>query len=106
MSEASPHGALWIGHVEVTDAESYGRYAALAGPAIAAYGGRFLARAARYVTLEGTERKRHVVAHFPSLEAAEACYRSAAYQEALDHARGASNRDLVLVELTAPLAGA
>jgi uncharacterized protein (DUF1330 family) len=100
------HGALWIAHVEVTDAESYGRYAALAGPAIAAHGGRFLARAARYVTLEGTERARHVVAHFPSLEAAEGCYRSAEYQAALAHARGASNRDLIVVELTAPLAGA
>lgn len=98
------HGALWIAHVEVTDAEAYGRYAALAGPALAAHGGRFLARAARYVTLEGTERKRHVVALFPSLEAAETCYRSAQYQAALDHARGASVRDLIVVELTEPLA--
>jgi uncharacterized protein (DUF1330 family) len=39
-----------------------------------------------------------VVAHFPSLEAANACYESATYQEALSHARGASERDLVLVE--------
>jgi uncharacterized protein (DUF1330 family) len=91
--------ALWIAHVEVTDAEAYGRYAALAGPAIAANGGRFIARAARYVTLEGVDRARHVVAVFPSLEAAEGCYRSAAYQAALDHARGASVRDLVVVEL-------
>lgn len=99
------HGALWIAHVEVTDPEAYGRYAALAGPAIAAHGGRFLARASRYVTLEGVERKRHVVAHFPSLEAAEGCYRSEAYQAALAHARGAAVRDLIVVELTAPLAG-
>lgn len=69
--------ALWIAHVAVTDAEAYGRYAALAGPAIALHGGRFIARAARYVTLEGAERPRHVVAVFPSLEAGEACYRSA-----------------------------
>lgn len=91
--------ALWIAHVEVTDAESYGRYAALAGPAIAAHGGRFIARAARYVTLEGADRPRHVVSVFPSLEAAEACYHSPEYQAALDHARGASVRDLVIVEL-------
>lgn len=102
MSET--YGALWIAHVEVTDPDAYGRYAALAGPAIAAHGGRFLARAARYVTLEGAERKRHVVAHFPSLAAAEGCYRSDAYQAALAHARDASVRDLILVELTAPLA--
>lgn len=92
--------ALWIAHVEVTDPEAYGRYAALAGPAIAQHGGAFLARATRYVTLEGAERKRHVVAQFPSLEAAEACYHSPEYQAALDHARGASNRDLIIVELS------
>lgn len=91
--------ALWIAHVEVTDAEAYGRYAALAGPAIAAHGGKFIARAARYVTLEGADRARHVVSVFPSLDAAEACYRSPEYQAALNHARGASLRDLVIVEL-------
>lgn len=90
--------ALWIAHVEVIDAEAYGKYAALAGPAIAAHGGRFLARATRYVQLEGTDRARNVVARFPSLEAAVACYNSAEYQAALDHARGAANRDLVVVE--------
>ena len=62
--------AFWIAHVTVHDAEAYGRYAALAGEAIAAHGGAFLARATRHVTLEGTDRKRHVVARFPSLEAA------------------------------------
>ncbi|QFU08598.1 hypothetical protein PARPLA_03194 [Rhodobacteraceae bacterium THAF1] len=92
--------ALWIAHVHVTDAEAYGKYAKLAGPAIAEHGGAFMARGGRYVTLEGAERARHVVAKFPSVEAAEACYNSDAYQEALSHARGASERDLVIVELT------
>ena len=91
--------ALWIAHVEVTDAEAYGRYAKLAGPAIAAFGGKFIARGGRYETLEGADRARHVVAVFPSLEEGAACYRSDAYQEALSHARGASVRDLVVVEL-------
>ena len=92
--------ALWIAHVTVTDADAYGRYAKLAGPAIAAHGGAFIARGGRYVQLEGTERARNVVARFPSVEAAETCYHSAEYQEALDHARGASQRDLVIVEIT------
>lgn len=92
--------ALWIAHVNVTDAEAYGRYAKLAGPAIAAHGGVFLARGARYVQLEGTERTRNVVARFPSVEDAVACYRSAEYQAALDHARNAAERDLVIVEET------
>ena len=90
--------ALWIAHVEVKDAEAYGRYAALAGPAIASHGGVFLARGGQYVQLEGPDRARNVVARFPSLEAGVACYRSAEYQAALAHAAGAAIRDLVVVE--------
>ncbi|WP_050528200.1 DUF1330 domain-containing protein [Pseudorhodobacter aquimaris] len=90
--------ALWIAHVDVTDPEAYGKYAALAGPAIAAHGGVFLARAGRYVQLEGNDRPRNVVARFPSLEAGVACYNSAEYQAALAHAKGASTRDLMVVE--------
>ena len=90
--------ALWIAHVQVTDAEAYGRYAALAGAPIAAHGGVFLARGGRYVQLEGNDRPRNVVARFPSLEAAVACYNSAEYQAALTHAKGASVRDLMVVE--------
>ena len=92
--------ALWIGHVEVTDAEAYGRYAELATGAIAAYGGRFLARGGRYKQLEGRDRARNVVARFPSFEDAVACYESPAYQEALSHAKCAAERDLVIVEET------
>ncbi|MBC7178859.1 MAG: DUF1330 domain-containing protein [Roseovarius sp.] len=92
--------ALWIAHVTVTDTEAYGRYAALAGPAIAKHGGVFIARGGRFVQLEGKERPRNVVARFPSVEDAEACYHSSEYQAALDHARGASERELVIVEIT------
>lgn len=93
-------GALWIAHVTVTDAEAYGKYAKLAGPAIAKHGGYFIARGGRFVQLEGKERARNVVARFPSVEAAEACYNSPEYQEALSHARGASERELMIVETT------
>ncbi|MDR7125239.1 DUF1330 domain-containing protein [Pseudotabrizicola sp. 4114] len=90
--------ALWITHVEVTDADAYGLYAKAAGPAVALHGGVFLARGGRYVQLEGKERARNVVTRFPSLEAAVACYQSPEYQAALAHAKGASVRDLVIVE--------
>ena len=92
--------ALWIAHVTVTDDEAYGKYAELAGPAIAKHGGTFIARGGRYVQLEGKERPRNVVARFPSVEAAEACYHSDDYQAALNHARGASERELLIVETT------
>lgn len=94
--------ALWIAHVHVTDAEAYGRYAKAAGPAIAAHGGVFLARGGRYRQMEGNDRPRNVVARFPSFEAAVACYESAEYQAALAHAKGASERDLVIVEEAPP----
>jgi uncharacterized protein (DUF1330 family) len=90
--------ALWIAHVTVTDEAAYGKYAELAGPAIAKHGGAFIARGGRYVQLEGKDRPRNVVARFPSVEAAEACYHSPDYQAALDHARGASERELLIVE--------
>jgi uncharacterized protein (DUF1330 family) len=94
--------ALWIAHVTVHDAEAYGEYATRATVAIAAHGGVFLARGGRYVQLEGTDRPRNVVARFPSLEAAVACYNSPAYQEALSFAKSASTRDLMVLE-EAPL---
>ena len=90
--------ALWIAHVQVTDPEGYGRYATLATEAIASHGGVFLARGGRYRQLEGADRPRNVVARFPSFEAAIACYESPEYQAALEHARGAAVRDLVVVE--------
>ncbi len=90
--------ALWIAHVTVTDEDAYGKYARLAGPAIEKHGGHFIARGGRYVRLEGKDRPRNVVARFPSVEAAEQCYHSPDYQEALSHARGAAERELLIVE--------
>ena len=95
---AKTPGAFWIAHVKVIDPVGYGKYAELAGPAIARHGGVFLARGGRYVQLEGNDRPRNVVARFPSLEAAVACYNSPEYQAALAHAKGASERDLMVVE--------
>lgn len=94
--------ALWIAHVTVTDPEAYGKYAQAAGPVIAAHGGVFLARGGRHQQLEGTDRPRNVVARFPSFDAAIACYNSRDYQAALAHAKGASERELVIVEETPP----
>jgi uncharacterized protein (DUF1330 family) len=88
----------WIAHVTVTDETAYGEYAKRATAAIAAHGGEFLARGGRCRQFEGRAHKRNVVARFPSFEAAEACYLSPAYQEALGYAQGASERDLVIVE--------
>jgi len=93
--------AYWIAHVTVTDEAAYGRYVKLAGAAIQNHGGRFLARGGRARQFEGRAHPRNVVTEFPSFEAAEACYLSPEYQAALEYAKGASERDVVIVEGTA-----
>ena len=95
--------ALWITNIIVTDPESYGKYAKLAGPAMAKHGGQFLARGGAFKQIEGKEYPRNVVVKFESIEAAEACYNSPEYQEALAFAKGASERQMVFVELTEDL---
>lgn len=91
-------GALWIAHVDVTDAEAYSHYVEVASTVIPEHGGVFIARGGRYIQFEGRERKRNVVARFPSLEAAEAAYNDPRYQEAVKTAKAASERELLIVE--------
>ena len=90
--------AYWVAHIEVTDADVYGEYASRATAAIEAHGGEFLARATRTLWLEGNERARNVVVRFPRVEAAETCYYSEAYQEAVGYARKSATRDLCIIE--------
>jgi uncharacterized protein (DUF1330 family) len=92
--------ALWISHVNVTDAASYADYAKHAVPVIEAMGGEFIARGAEFRQLEGAEWQRHTIIRFPDLETAQACYDSAAYQAALTHADGASERSLTIIEVS------
>ncbi len=90
--------AYWIARSTVTDEESYGKYAPRARDAIKAHGGKFLARGGALKVLEGSDRPRAVLIEFPSMEAAQACYNSAAYQDALTYAKGAAERDVCIVE--------
>ena len=91
-------GALWIAHVDVHDDEKYGEYAKVASVVIPEHGGEFIARGGRFVQLEGNERKRNVVARFPSIEAAEAAYNDPRYQDAVKLAQAASTRELMVIE--------
>lgn len=90
--------AYWMAHVTVTDPQRYAEYASRATRAIADHGGVFLCRGGAYEQLEGPDRPRNVLARFPSLQAAHDCYHSALYQEALGFAKGAAERELVIVE--------
>ncbi|MGI9388202.1 MAG: DUF1330 domain-containing protein [Methyloligellaceae bacterium] len=90
--------AYWAVRIHVTDPESYGKYAELAGVAVEKHGGKFLARGGRQIIFEGGDYERTVITEFPSLEQAEACYNSPDYREALKFAEGAADRLLVAVE--------
>ena len=93
-------GALWIAHVDVSDDEKYGQYIKVASVVIPEHGGEFIARGGRFVQFEGRERKRNVVARFPSVEADEAAYNDPRYQEAVKLAKAASERELMVIETT------
>jgi len=88
----------WIAHVDVADLEQYRKYIAANARPFAAHGGRFLVRAGKFETPEGTSRSRHVVIEFPSYQAALECYRSPEYQEAMKLRQPVSSGDLVIVE--------
>lgn len=90
--------ALWIAHVDVTDAEAYGRYIEVASVVIPDHGGVFIARGGAFRQFEGRERARNVVARFPSMAAAEAAYMDPRYQEAVKIAKTASERELMIIE--------
>ena len=87
-----------IVQVDVRDGDAYGRYAALAGPAVAKYGGEFLARGGETVVKEGTSRARNVIIRFEDMETAERFYHGPEYQEALAHALPVSERDYKFVQ--------
>ena len=94
--------ALWLSNVLVTNEDEYAKYAKLAGPAITKHGGRFLARGARAVQIEGKEFPRNVVVTFDSIEAAQACYNSPEYQAILPIRLANSTGVMTIVDGYAP----
>jgi uncharacterized protein (DUF1330 family) len=80
-----------------TDPAILKSYAELAGPAIAAAGGRFLARGAPDAVLEQGLRERTVLIEFDSVELAIAAYNSERYQQAARMLQGKADRDIRIV---------
>jgi len=91
--------AYWISmYRAVHDADKLAAYAKLAGPAIQAGGGRFLARGMPAKTYEGGLQQRTVLIEFDSLEQAVATHDSAGYRAALDALGDGVDRDMRIVE--------
>ena len=90
--------AYWISfYREIIDANKFSAYAKLAGPAIEAGGGRFLARAVAAQTYEAGLKERVVLIEFDSLEKAIATHETPAYRAALAALDGGVVRDLRIV---------
>ena len=89
----------WVScYRSVTNPDALGAYAKLAGPAIEAGGGTFLARGGRVQAYEAGVAERTVVVEFPSFEQAVATHDGEAYRAAAAKLEGAVERDLRVVE--------
>lgn len=89
----------WIGtYRAVTNPEKLAAYAQLAGPAIAAGGGKFIVRGTPAKTYEAGLNQRTVVIEFDSLAQATAAHDSPAYQAALKALDDGAERDIRLLE--------
>ena len=82
----------------VSNPEALAAYGKLAGPAIAAGGGRFLVRGMPAKTFEAGLNQRTVVIEFESLEKAIATFESREYQAAKKLLEGAVERDVRMAE--------
>ncbi|MBZ0267025.1 DUF1330 domain-containing protein [bacterium] len=89
--------------VSIHDPEAYEAYKKVSGPALAACGGRFLARGARTETLEGDwDPERLIILEFDSMEQARAWHDSDVYREPKKIRLGASTGRMILVDGGAP----
>ncbi|MGB6310007.1 MAG: DUF1330 domain-containing protein [Steroidobacteraceae bacterium] len=90
--------AYWITcYRKITDPRKLAAYAQLAGPSIAAGGGRFLARGVAAKTYEEGLAERTVLIEFDSVEQAIATHDSPGYREALAVLDGGAERDVRIV---------
>lgn len=82
----------------ISNPDALAEYAKLAGPAITAGGGKFVARGNPAKVYENAASQRIVVIEFPSVDAAIAAHDSPAYQTALKALAGTADRDIRIVE--------
>jgi uncharacterized protein (DUF1330 family) len=91
--------AYWISaYRSISNPDKMAAYAKLAGPAIAAAGGRFLARGEAAKVYEAGIKQRTVLIEFDSVEAAVAAHDSPGYQAALEAMGDGAVREIRIVE--------
>ena len=88
----------WIARVDVKNEDGYKAYAT-ANPAIfKKFGAKFIIRAGKSESPEGTPRARNIVIEFPDYATALACYRSPEYQENIKRRLPHAAIDLLVIE--------
>jgi uncharacterized protein (DUF1330 family) len=91
--------AYWINtFIDISDEAKLARYVELAGPAMRAAGGRFLARGEPAHVFEGGTALRTTLIEFDTVKAAVDAYNSSAYQEALRALGDGARRDIRIIE--------
>ena len=91
--------AYWVAtYRSISDPDALAGYAKLAGPAIQAAGGRFLARGTAAKAYEAGIVQRVVIIEFDSVAQAIAAHDSPGYQAALAALGDAAERDIRIVE--------
>jgi uncharacterized protein (DUF1330 family) len=92
--------AYWVTtYRSITNPDAMAAYAKLAGPAVAASGGKFLIRGMPVEAWESGLKQRTVVVEFPDLKTALAAHDTPGYQEALRAlGKGNVDRDMRVVE--------
>jgi uncharacterized protein (DUF1330 family) len=94
-----PKGYMVVQYRKIKNQAALDAYAKIAGPAIAAAGGRFLVRGSPAKTYELGMKERTVVVEFDSVEKARAAYEGPEYAKALAAlGKDAAERDMRIVE--------
>ena len=88
----------WIVLAEINEPSRFGQYTSVAGPLIASYGGRVIARGDVALVVEGAVTGRPYLIEFPSYEVAQDCFNSPGYQEAIALRAGVAKFRIVIVQ--------
>jgi uncharacterized protein (DUF1330 family) len=95
---SSPHApAYYISEFELSDPEGIRPYSSAVESTFTPFGGRYVVRGGKVVSLEGAPAKRVIMIAFPSLERAQAWYDSPAYRSILPiRHKSASSRVFIM----------
>lgn len=103
QAATAPAPGYYVAEFEVTDAEGIKPYSAKVESTFKPYGGHFIVRGGKTLSLEGNApKRRRVVIEFESIEKAKAWYNSEEYTELRKIRQRSARTDVYLIEGMAP----